>query len=569
MNYLKSINIKNYKCFKNISFSLKDINILIGENNAGKSTVIEAIKLIAFGIDRANLGRFSECPEFMEEPLIYRCIVLNIDNLLIDIISAGYKYSKEPSTIIAYFDNNIKTKITIFENKVYFQIFKDKNCITNRRDFISLSIAPIFVMPHFNLLRDLESLIDEKRVKKDRFNYRSSLHFRNELFIYKDDIPLLNNFLAKTWNHLFIDLSYNIGDINILALVRESDFTAEIKDYGSGLQMWLQILWFLCKIDTTNSIVVLDEPDVYIHADLQRKLYYLVSDRFKQTIIATHSIEIINEANLSNILLVDKTQSRLKFCKDRNSLGIAMSALGSNQNFILTKLQKHNKCLFVEGDDLDYLDYLYKLCNENNANTLKDFACCQLNGKNNYKESFGAAKIFQADSEGIFKTYCILDKDYNKDFNNKIKEEAEMNGVILHILDKVEIENYIIVPRVLANAINKDEDFIKENIVKIAEDLKGPTFDRILKEKIDEYRRIKLNLDISTISKETREYINENWKDYDKIVSIVSGKELKSKIFEWIKKEFNIQLTDKIILSKMEKADIPYNLSQFLVEISK
>ena len=424
-------------------------------------------------------------------------------------------------------------------------------------------------MPHFNLLRDLESLIDEKRVKKDRFNYRSSLHFRNELFIYKDDIPLLNNFLAKTWNHLFIDLSYNIGDINILALVRESDFTAEIKDYGSGLQMWLQILWFLCKIDTTNSIVVLDEPDVYIHADLQRKLYYLVSDRFKQTIIATHSIEIINEANLSNILLVDKTQSRLKFCKDRNSLGIAMSALGSNQNFILTKLQKHNKCLFVEGDDLDYLDYLYKLCNENNANTLKDFACCQLNGKNNYKESFGAAKIFQADSEGIFKTYCILDKDYNKDFNNKIKEEAEMNGVILHILDKVEIENYIIVPRVLANAINKDEDFIKENIVKIAEDLKGPTFDRILKEKIDEYRRIKLNLDISTISKETREYINENWKDYDKIVSIVSGKELKSKIFEWIKKEFNIQLTDKIILSKMEKADIPYNLSQFLVEISK
>lgn len=569
MNYLKSINIKNYKCFKNVSFSLKDINILIGENNAGKSTIIEAIKLIAFGIDRANVGRFSQCPDFMAEPLAYRCITLNIDDLLIDLNTAGHKYSKQLSTITAYFDNNIKCKITIYENEVYFQIFKNNSCITNRKDFVLLSIAPIYVMPHFNLLRDLELLIDEKRVKKDRFNYRSSLHFRNELLMYKDDIPLLNNFLAKTWNHLYIQLSYIIGDPNILALVRESDFSAEIKDFGSGLQMWLQILWFLCKINNVNCIVVLDEPDVYIHADLQRKLYHLVCDRFKQIIIATHSIEIINEADLSNILLVNKNQSRLKFCKDKNSLGNAMSIIGSNQNFILTKLKRHNKCLFVEGDDLDYLDSLYKLCNEPDSKSLKDIACCQLNGKNNYKECFGAAKIFRTDSDGIFKTYCILDKDYNKDFNNEIKQEAEKNNIVLHILDKVEIENYLIVPRIFADIINKDEDFIKENIVRLAEDLKGLTFDRILKEKIDEYRKIKANLDISTISKETREYVDENWNDYDKIVSIVSGKELKSKIFDWVKTEFNIQLTDKIILSKMEKDDIPYELSQFLIEISK
>lgn len=52
MNDLKSIRIKNYKCFKDVSFSIKNINILIGENNAGKSTAIEAIKLIAFAIEK-------------------------------------------------------------------------------------------------------------------------------------------------------------------------------------------------------------------------------------------------------------------------------------------------------------------------------------------------------------------------------------------------------------------------------------------------------------------------------------------------------------------------------------
>ena len=63
MNKLKSISIKNYKCFKNVSFRLKDTNILIGENNAGKSTAVEALKLIAFAIDKLHTGKLSECPE--------------------------------------------------------------------------------------------------------------------------------------------------------------------------------------------------------------------------------------------------------------------------------------------------------------------------------------------------------------------------------------------------------------------------------------------------------------------------------------------------------------------------
>jgi len=44
MNKLKSIQISNYKCFKKVSFNLQDTSILIGENNAGKSTAIEAIR---------------------------------------------------------------------------------------------------------------------------------------------------------------------------------------------------------------------------------------------------------------------------------------------------------------------------------------------------------------------------------------------------------------------------------------------------------------------------------------------------------------------------------------------
>ena len=77
-------------------------------------------------------------------------------------------------------------------------------------------------------------------------------------------------------------------------IIRIDSFSAEIAWMGHGLQMWLQTMWFISQCPN-NAIVVLDEPDVYMHADLQRKLLRLVNPMFSQLIVATHSLEIIEE----------------------------------------------------------------------------------------------------------------------------------------------------------------------------------------------------------------------------------------------------------------------------------
>ena len=46
--------------------------------------------------------------------------------------------------------------------------------------------------------------------------------------------------------------------------------------------------------------MILDEPDVYMHPDLQRSLVKIVKNRFKQVIIASHSVEILSEVNPEN-----------------------------------------------------------------------------------------------------------------------------------------------------------------------------------------------------------------------------------------------------------------------------
>jgi AAA15 family ATPase/GTPase len=44
---IKNIKINNYKCFKNFEIkAFKRINILVGNNNSGKTSLLEAIALL-------------------------------------------------------------------------------------------------------------------------------------------------------------------------------------------------------------------------------------------------------------------------------------------------------------------------------------------------------------------------------------------------------------------------------------------------------------------------------------------------------------------------------------------
>lgn len=51
MIYIKSVHIENYKCFENLDIDFnKNVNIIVGNNEAGKSTILEAINLCLSGI---------------------------------------------------------------------------------------------------------------------------------------------------------------------------------------------------------------------------------------------------------------------------------------------------------------------------------------------------------------------------------------------------------------------------------------------------------------------------------------------------------------------------------------
>jgi predicted ATP-dependent endonuclease of OLD family len=98
------------------------------------------------------------------------------------------------------------------------------------------------------------------------------------------------------------------------------------------------------------SLIVVDEPELYLHPDVQRQLLGILRDAGPDVVLATHSTEIMSEADPSEIILIDKTKRSADRLRDVEEVQAALDAIGSVQNITLTRLAKNRRLLLVEGD---------------------------------------------------------------------------------------------------------------------------------------------------------------------------------------------------------------------------
>ena len=140
------------------------------------------------------------------------------------------------------------------------------------------------------------------------------------------------------------------GELSLFCL--EDRITRELYWAGFGFQVWCQLLTHLVRADT-STVVVADEPEIYLHPDVQRQLLGILRDLNTDVLVATHSSEIMAEADPSEILLINKRRRKAERLTDVSGVQRAMTAVGSIQNITLTArvLSRNRRVVFVEGDD--------------------------------------------------------------------------------------------------------------------------------------------------------------------------------------------------------------------------
>lgn len=268
-----------------------------------------------------------------------------------------------------------------------------------------LDISSISILPQISIIKENEKRLSDATILDDMDTYLSSRHFRNEMFLFKK--YYFNEFkklAEETWPGLRVrDLDYNYSRSEYInLLIEDARFPAEIGFMGSGIQMWLQIIWFVCRSQGSETII-LDEPDVYMHPDLQLKILNLVKSMFKQVIIATHSIEIISNVSPRNIITIDKKDRQMRFANHLEAVQNIVDDIGSVYNLSLIKLNSSNKCFFVEGNDIKILQQFYNILNPKGMHLLDSIPSLPLGGFKRLNEAFGASKLLYENSKGCFK----------------------------------------------------------------------------------------------------------------------------------------------------------------------
>jgi len=577
---LKSLRLQNFRCFKDHLVPFRATTVIVGRNNAGKSTVVEALRLISLVVSRAANLQFTDVPKWLEAPKVYRGVSPSLRGFEFDFTTVFHRYSESPAIITAEFSNASSVHIFIGKDRGeprIHAVIKDKrgNVAYSKCQVQSLHMPSVSSLPQVGPLLKEERLLMEDYVRNAVSSSLAPLHFRNQLLVFPLHFEEFKKIAEDTWKGLKIrELTKNgrAPDTTLSLLVRDGDFTAEISWMGHGLQMWLQTMWFLAR-SKRDDTVILDEPDVYMHADLQRRLIRLVKSRNPQLIIATHSIEIMAEVEPEEVLVIDQGRREARFADSLPAVQRIIDQIGGVHNLNLARLSNSKKCLLVEGKDIEILKQFQNTLFPESIEPLDTMPNMPIGGWGGWNYAVGS-KMFLKNALGEeIRTYCLLDSDYHtKETIAARYEDAKRVGVNLHIWRKKEIENYLLIPGairrvILARIEDKSkapsEEKIKSKLGKIAEDERDTAFDAIAQEVLGENK----SKGSSFSNDVARKRIDHSWKSSDEKISLVSGKFLFSKISEWSKARFDVSLGTRRLARELRPNEIDPEIRDVLTII--
>lgn len=270
--YIKSISIQKLYGKYNFEWKLnKDVNILVGINGSGKTTVFNIIDYLFTG----NLKKLKQ---------------YNLSNvkIVMDVLSEKEEY------VVSYSSSE--------KNNTIFHILPIKNMYSKINTFDVPSIAR---GKDKTLLDDkLEKLLFKKENENTftfldyRLTYLANQHNDSTKFEkYKRKIDnffdLVNQFFVDTNKQIIIDEKQN----NVIFVNRNLDNKISTNQLSAGEKQLLIILFSVFLQDENPSILIMDEPEISLHVSWQDKLIdtLRILNPNVQLILSTHSPSVFGQ----------------------------------------------------------------------------------------------------------------------------------------------------------------------------------------------------------------------------------------------------------------------------------
>jgi energy-coupling factor transporter ATP-binding protein EcfA2 len=573
------ISFRNYKALKDFSVTLTEFNVLVGPNNAGKSTIVGAFRILAEGMRKASARKAHYFDLNGVRSVGY---LVPLEDLPVATENIFTNYDDSSPAIIEFrLASGNKLKLIFPKNDVCYLVCIPKGKpVSTPAQFREAYNASIGFVPILGPVEHNEPVYQKEAARLALLTHRASRNFRNIWHHYPDEFEQFREFVKSTWPGMDIerpevDRSHEKPVLHMFC--PEERYPREIFWAGFGFQVWCQMLTYIVRAHD-DSLLIIDEPDIYLHSDLQRQLVEILRQASPDILIATHSTEIISEADPGDLLVINKKGRSGKRIKDPSQLQTIFSVLGSNLNPTLTQLAKSRRAVFVEGKDFQILSgFSRKLGYQSLANRT-DFAVIPVDGFNPDRVKSFSEGVELTLGASILKA-VIFDRDYRPPEEvAKLLKDFRKVATLAHIHDRKEIENYLLIPTAIDRAIRKrlsERVHRTGSVAKFDEDVIGilDELSNTLKNRVNAQfmsrrgvyiKATHSELDGASINKIMLDDFDRLWTDLESRLKIIPGKELLSALNDYLQSKYSITLTQTSIIRAMTNNEIPDEITCLL-----
>jgi len=463
---IKKITIKHFKKFKDATYEVNPaVSLLVGPNNGGKTTALQAIALWGSLIQEWNekKGKASKSTAKkrsgaqVTRNAIYAVPVQEMRFLWFNTLTQTTEQQPIKIQIIAEgVDKNGKGWEYGIELNYGGQEVLYCKPMDLKKD-IPEDVYKVFHLPPLSGVQTQERKVELGAQRHIIGEGRPGEILRNLLLQVQekgkwDDLCVQ---IKNMFNVQLEKISFNPStDAHILIRYREvwsrsKGCLLEIANGGSGFLQFLLLAAFLYVHE--NSILLIDEPDSHMHVRLQQGMYdwlqQIAAENNVQLLISTHSEVIINSTDTDYIYTFFGNVPK-PIQSDKKHI---VKALEEISTIDILNAQDKKFVLFAEGDtDFPLLKSWATKLEHDISKELNDMfhIPTQDNQINVAKRKFNSLKIVEHSLKGFF----IRDNDVSE---TQLKDIPP--GLTVRYWSRKEIENYLIIPPALERFVCKQE----------------------------------------------------------------------------------------------------------------
>jgi len=358
-NQLKSVQIKKFKAIKDSPFDCDDVNVLIGANNSGKSSILQALHFGIGLLQTVQLENKWQNKDVLSISLSPNQLIYTPCEDLYALGEGGRMIEKENSSI--EINLTLKTgdtcNISVRKGRIKNIIIK----VTNTQVAKSLSILenPFTIFsPGLAGIAKNEQYVSDGVLLRIIARGDANLVLRNillRLWEKKESSSKWDTFINDICQ-IFPDIQFDVyfnskSDEYIRVMVNKDNGAVPLELSGTGVLQTVQILSYIHYF--SPSVIVLDEPDSHLHPNNQRLLCKLLrnvsEERETQIIMSTHSRHVVDAlSGMASFLWVREGTVDRASTGDDLSILLDIGALDVKELVTNTK----TKCVVLTEDEI-------------------------------------------------------------------------------------------------------------------------------------------------------------------------------------------------------------------------